>query len=293
MYAVTAVTGQVGGVVARTLLADGKKVRAIVRNAEKGKAWAAQGCDVALAEMDDTAALQKAFTDAEAVFILLPPTFDPSPDFAEARRTIASIRTALEAAKPARVVCLSSIGANATQPNLLNQLGMLEKELRTLSMPVAFLRPGWFMENAAWDVASARETGVIHTFLQPLDKPVPMVATADVGRVAAEMLQQTWDGVRIVDLEGPWRITPNEIGATFSKLLGKPVRMEVVPRDTWHDLFTSQGMKNPLPRIQMIDGFNEGWIEFETGAAGSRKGATTLATVYQNLIEKTVRSRTS
>ena len=286
MYAITAVTGQVGGVVARTLLADGKEVRAIVRNAEKGKAWAAQGCEVALAEMDDTVALQKAFTGAEAVFILLPPTFDPSPDFAEARRTIASIRNALEAAWPARVVCLSTIGANATQPNLLNQLGMLEKELRTLPMPVAFLRPGWFMENAAWDVASARETGVIHTFLQPLDKPVPMVATADVGRVAAEMLQQTWDGVRIVDLEGPWRVTPNEIGATFSKLLGKPVRMEIVPRDTWQGLFESQGMKNPLPRMQMLDGFNEGWIEFENGAAGSRKGTTTLATVYQNLIEK-------
>lgn len=286
MYAITAVTGQVGGVVARTLLADGRNVRAVVRNAEKGKAWAAQGCEVALAEMDDTAALQKAFAGAEAVFILLPPTFDPSPDFAEARRTIASIRSALIAAKPARVVCLSTIGANAVQPNLLNQLGMLEKELRTLPMPITFLRPGWFMENAAWDVASARETGVIQTFLQPLDKPVPMVATADVGRVAAELLQQTWEGVRVVELEGPWRVTPNEIGATFSTLLGKPVRMEIVPRDTWQGLFESQGMKNPLPRIQMIDGFNEGWIEFETGAAGSRKGATTLATVYQNLIEK-------
>ncbi|HWU98498.1 MAG TPA: NmrA family NAD(P)-binding protein [Oxalicibacterium sp.] len=286
MYAITAVTGQVGGVVARTLLADGKEVRAIVRNAEKGKAWAAQGCEVALAEMDDTVALQKAFTGAEAVFILLPPTFDPSPDFAEARRTIASIRNALEAARPARVVCLSTIGANATQPNLLNQLGMLEKELRTLPMPVTFLRPGWFMENAAWDVASARETGVIHTFLQPLDKPVPMVATADVGRVAAELLQQAGEGVRIVDLEGPWRVTPKEIGATFSKLLGKPVRMEIVPRETWQGLFESQGMENPMPRIQMIDGFNEGWIEFESGQAGSRKGTTTLATVYQNLIQK-------
>jgi hypothetical protein len=24
-------------------------------------------------------------------------------------------------------------------------------------------------------------------------------------------------------------------------------------------------MKNPTPRIQMLDGFNEGWIEFESG----------------------------
>lgn len=288
MYAITAITGQVGGGVARTLLAAGKDVRGIVRNADKGRVWEAQGCEIALAEMDDSAALQRAFTGAEAVFILLPPTFDPSPGFPEARRTIASIRAALEAARPQRVVCLSTIGANAGRPNLLNQLGLLEEALRTLPMPVTFLRPGWFMENAAWDVASARDLGVVSSFLQPLDKPVPMVATADVGRTAAELMQETWTGVRVVDLEGPKRITPNEIGATFTKLLGKPVRMQVVPSDTWDALFRSQGMQNPTPRIQMINGFNEGWIEFESGEQGSRKGSTALETVYQQLIERSV-----
>ena len=29
-----------------------------------------------------------------------------------------------------------------------------------------------------------------------------------------------------------------------------------------------------MPRIQMLDGFNEGWIAFEGGAAESRKGET-------------------
>ena len=286
MYAITAITGQVGGVVARHLLAAGKDVRAVVRNAGKGKAWAAQGCEVALADMDDAAALQQAFTGVEAAFILLPPTFDPSPDFAEACRTIASIRQALEAARPPKIVVLSTIGAQAPMSNLLNQLGLLENAMRTLPMPVTFLRAGWFMENAAWDVASARDTGVIHSFLQPLNKPVPMVATADVGRVAAELLQQTWDGVRIVNLEGPSRVTPDEMGATFAKLLGRPVRMAVVPRDTWQGLFEAQGMKNPLPRMQMLDGFNKGWIEFDGGQSASRKGTVTLETVYQGLIEK-------
>jgi NAD(P)H dehydrogenase (quinone) len=55
------------------------------------------------------------------------------------------------------------------------------------------------MENSAWDVASATKNGVIPSFLQPLDKPVPMVATADIGRVAAELLRETWSGHRIVE----------------------------------------------------------------------------------------------
>jgi hypothetical protein len=32
-------------------------------------------------------------------------------------------------------------------------------------------------------------------------------------------------------------------------------------------------MKNPTPRMQMLDGFNTGWIEFASRGANARKGA--------------------
>ena len=222
---------------------------------------------------------------AESVFVLVPPNFDPSPDFHEARATAATLRSALAAARPGRVVYLSTIGAQATQSNLLTQHTIIEQVLGELSMPITFLRPGWFMENCSWDVASATNDGVILSFLQPIDKPVPMVATSDIGRVAAELLQETWKGHRVVELEGPHRVTPNEIATTFADLLGRPVRMEPVPRETWESLFKSQGMKNPTPRIKMLDGFNEGWIEFESAESGSRKGRVALEAVLQTLIE--------
>src|SRR5271157_3320336 len=47
------------------------------------------------------------------------------------------------------------------------------------------------------------------------------------------------------------------------KVLGRPVRAEAVPRETWGALFRSQGLKDPMARIQMLDTFNDGWIEFE------------------------------
>ena len=112
-----------------------------------------------------------------------------------------------------------------------------------------------------------------------------MVATADVGRVAAELLQEDWSGKRIVELEGPRRVSPNDVAAAFSKLLGRPVRMQAVPRETWSELFSSQGMKNPTPRVQMLDGFNQGWIEFADGERGSRKGAIEIETVLKGLVE--------
>ena len=49
-------------------------------------------------------------------------------------------------------------------------------------------------------------------------------------------------------------MTSNEVATTFSDLLGCPVRTEPVPRETWESLFKSQGMKNPMPRIKMLDG---------------------------------------
>ncbi|MGX7003410.1 NmrA family NAD(P)-binding protein [Caballeronia sp. KNU42] len=286
MFAVTGITGQVGGVVARLLLAAGHEVRAVVRDAVKGEVWAKQGCEVALADVNDQQALQHAFEGTEGVFVLLPPTFDPTPGFPEARKTIATLRAALAVAKPSRVVVLSTIGAQATEPNLLNQLQILEQELGTLPMPVAFLRAAWFIENAAWDVAPARESGIVPSFLQPLDKRVPMVATADIGRVAAELLRESWTGRRVVELEGPQRISPDMIAESFARLLGRDVSMSVVPRDTWEDLFRSQGMKNPTPRMQMIDGFNEEWICFEGAENEVRKGRVPLDTVLQSLLER-------
>jgi len=284
MYAITGITGKVGGEVARTLSKAGYALRAVVRDPRKGAIWADLGCDVAVSDMSDVAALTAAFSGARGVFVLLPPVFDPSPDFRETRATVAALRHALEDARPARVVCISTIGAQAKRENLLTQLSIMEQSLGDLPIPITFLRPAWFMENCSWDVTAARDKGVISSFLQPLDKPVPMVATADVGRVAAELLQENWTGRQVIELEGPTRVSPNEIAATFAEIIGHPVRAEAVPRQTWEQLFKSQGMKHPEPRMQMLDGFNEGWIEFEHGESKRRKGRIGLKEVLEKLV---------
>ena len=285
MYAITGITGKVGGALTRTLLADGQPVRAIVRSARKAAEWAALGCEVALADMEDAAALTAAVSGVRAVFILPPSEFDPQPGYPEAKRVIDAVVEALTAAKPRKVLCLSTIGADAARDNLLAQRKMMEEALSMLSLPVTFLRPGWFLENASSDVATARETGFIHSFLMPLDKRFPMVATGDVGRVAAKLIQEDWSGMRIVELEGPRRVSPNDLAAAFATTLGTPVRATIVPRETWGDLFRSQGMKNPGPRMRMLDGFNEGWIGFSDGGANAIKGTIGVEEAVASLVQ--------
>ena len=284
MYAITGITGKVGGALATNLLAAGRPVRAVVRDASKGAAWSISGCEIALADMNDTARLTAAFAGAEAAFILPPSEFDPAPGYVQARETIDAIVAALTAGRPGKVLCLSTIGADATQDNLLTQRTLLEQALSALPIPVTFLRPGWFLENSLWDVASAREDGVIHSFLAPLDRPVPMVATKDIGTLAARLIQENFTGQRVVELEGPRRVSPNDLAAAFAKALGRPVRAEIVPREGWETMFRSQGAKNPYPRIRMLDGFNEGWIEFRDKGALARKGAVSIDEVVAALV---------
>jgi NAD(P)H dehydrogenase (quinone) len=286
MYAITGITGKVGGALAATLLAAGRPVRAVVRDASKGAAWAERGCEIALADMNDRAALTAAFAGAEAAFILPPSEFDPTPGYVQARETIDAIVAALIAARPRKVLCLSTIGADATQDNLLTQRTLLEQALSALPIPVTFLRPGWFLENSLWDVASARDEGVIRSFLSPLDKPFPMVATKDIGTLAARLIQENWSGQRVVELEGPRRVSPNDLAAAFAKALGRPVRAEIVAREGWETMFRSQGAANPYPRIRMLDGFNEGWIEFADGGGKALKGSTDVETVIAELVRR-------
>jgi NAD(P)H dehydrogenase (quinone) len=283
MYAITGITGQVGGAAARHLLSLGLPVRAVVRDAAKGRLWSDQGCEVALADMEDAEALTRAFAGVAGAFVLPPSEFDPQPGFPEARAVIAAVRQALDAARPARVVCLSTVGAQAAQPNLLSQRTLMEEALAALPLPVSFLRPAWFLENLAWDIPQAREQGVLSSYLQPLERAVPMVATADVGRVAAQLLVQEGSVPRFVELEGPERLSQHDIAAALSTALGRPVRAEAVPRENWGAIFRAQGMRDPVPRIQMLDGFNEGWIAFEGGDATVRKGSVGVAQVLRAL----------
>jgi len=256
-----------------------------VRNASKGGEWAALGCEVALANMEDGLALSDAFAGATATFILPPPLFDPEPGYPEARAVIDGVVEALTKARPAKVLCLSTIGADAVHDNLLSQRMMMERALRKLPLPLMILRPAWFIDNAASDLASECETGLIHTFLQPACKAFPMVAAKDVGRLAADLIQEAWIDTRVVELEGAARVSPNDLARAFATVLERPVRVETVPRESWEQIFRSQGTQNPLPRIRMLDGFNEGWIEFSDCGRSAVKGTTTLDSVIAELVE--------
>jgi NAD(P)H dehydrogenase (quinone) len=289
MYAVMGITGNVGGSTARALLQDGNKVRGIVRNRAKAVAWEAAGVELAVAEGNDADAMESAFRGVEGVFAMIPANFAPAAGNPETRAIVAALRKALAAAQPAKAVYLSSIGAHRESGlGLITQLHILEQEISSLPISNAFVRAAWFLENYQGDAGSARDHGVIDVFLTPPERAIPMVATDDIGRLAAKTLQQNWTGNRSLELEGPARYSPLDAAVAFSRHLNQQVTANPVPRDQWARLFEKQGMPSDRtgPRMEMLDGFNSGWIDFEHVGAEHVSGNRTLEEVLQDLLRK-------
>ena len=289
MYAVMGITGKVGGAVARTLLARGEKVRGIVRNPEKAAEWQKQGVELFKADYDDLDALTAAFTGVAGVFLMVPPNFAPTPGFAETKATLNVLHEALSRALPPKAVYLSSIGAEqASGLGLITSSHLLEETLGDLPFSHAFLRAGWFIENSSGDVVSARDEGKIRFQLHPLDRKFPLVAAADIGKVGAETLTQSWTGIRHIEVAGPEGYSPLDIADAFADAVGRPVEAIAVPRAEWETLWVSQGMPEgrTAPRAEMVDGFNSGWIHFGVPGTEHVDEATPLREVITQLVTR-------
>src|SRR6202789_3595681 len=234
MYAIMGITGRDGGAIAENLLAQGEKIRAIVRNPEKAARLKDRGAEIAVADVDDPNALASAFAGTDGVFLMVPPNFAPTPDFPEIRKTLASYRAALARALPKKAVYLSSIGAEQTSGlGLITGSHLLEQTLGDLPIAQAFLRAGWFMENHAWDVTTAKSEGRIFSNLYPLDRKFSLVATADIGKAGADVLRQKWTGTRYIEVSAPEQVSPNDIARALSSALGRTIEAVAAPRQKW------------------------------------------------------------
>jgi uncharacterized protein YbjT (DUF2867 family) len=289
MFTVMGITGNVGGAVTENLLAAGKTVRGVVRNPGKAKAWADRGVELVQSAYDDAPRLAEAFAGAEGVFAMIPPDFAPAPGLPDQKRTIEAISEALELAKPGKAVFLSSIGSE--QPSglgLITSTHLLELATRTLPIPVAYLRAGSFMENWLGALGHIRATGEMPFFYAPLGRKFPLVATRDIGLAGATVLQESWTGVRVLEVDGPEGGTDlYETAAAFGRALSRQVRAIQLPEAAWQGVL--EGMGTPADRtglyIEMVKSFNSGWIHFGNSGTEKFHGPTTIEAFAQERVK--------
>lgn len=263
MYAITGVSGHTGSVAADTLLAQGKSVRVIVRDAAKGEPWKAKGADVAVASLDDVAALTRAFAGVDGAYVLLPPSVTTTDPIGDNARLTAAIAQAVKAAKLPHVVLLSSVGAqHADGTGPIRTLHHAERELAATGAALTAIRASYFQEN--WGASlGTLATGTVYSFL-PTDLKFPQVATADIGRTAASALVEGGRGTQIIELIGP-DASGDEIGRSLTSIVGSPVNVVAAPLDAVVPTFTGSGISAEVAELyrEMYAGIISGRVGYE------------------------------
>jgi uncharacterized protein YbjT (DUF2867 family) len=286
MHLVLGVSGNTGKVVAETLLAAGKSVRVLVRDAKKGEPWKARGAEVAMGGIDDESALAGALRGAEAAYLLLPPHLEAANPAEENARRTRVFEKALRASPVKHVVFLSSIGAqhdHGTGPIL--SVHDAETVLGQSRDDVTFLRAGYFMENWGGSLYALGQ-GKLPTFLTA-DRPFPMVATHDIGTTAAKLLLEGGRGKRVVELAGPREYSPRDTATALSEIVGKPITVEQGPVEAMAAALEGAGMNPAWARLyqELTLGVNTGVVDWEKGRARER-GVTELKTVLSKLVPR-------
>jgi uncharacterized protein YbjT (DUF2867 family) len=288
MYVIAGVTGHTGRVVADTLLAQGEKVRVIVRDAKQGEPWKQKGAEVAVAQLGDAAAMTKALTGAKGTYLLLPPRFDVEDMIAAQRPVADALAEAVRKSGVPHVVFLSSFGAelnDGTGP--IQSLHYAERTLGAASKNITLLRAAYFIENFA-AVLPATQGGVLPTFMTA-DRRIPMIATADIGRVAAELLLEPATNTRVVELASLRDWSPNDVAGELSRILGRTITAQFAPIDGVVPTFTGMGMTRGLAELyrEMIDAINKGIVKRQGPPALRRFGQLTPGDVLKALLEAT------
>jgi uncharacterized protein YbjT (DUF2867 family) len=226
---VTGATGRQGGAVVRSMLAQGWKLRALVRDpgAAAATALAERGVEVVRGDLENPASLETAVRGVQGVYSVQ--------DFwaVGARREVQQGKNLADAARRAGVehFVYSSVGGAERNSGIdhWESKWEIEQYIRNLRLPATILRPAAFMENYYIDQV---EIGILKgKLLDPIraDKPYQTIAADDIGAFAALAFARPQDFIGLeIEIAGS-ELTNPQAAQVFSRVLGKPVRFQQLP----------------------------------------------------------------
>ncbi len=289
MLAIIGAGGNVGYSTSRTLRDAGVPVRAILRDATKAGRLSGIGCEIAVADLQDPAALAKAIGDADIVQVILPLSpKDPDP-VEEMDRSAESLIAALTQARPDKVLVISDYGAHvADDIGMPSVFRRFEARLRELQACMLILRSAEHMHNWGRSIPKALESRVLSSFQNPLEMQQPTIAAQDLGAIAADLLMlPSWDkNQTIVHAEGPHRYSAADVAAALSQVTGQTIRAQAVPRSQWESIL-AQAMPASLADllVKSNDAKNQGGlVDVEPNAGEVRHGTTQLIDALRPLL---------
>jgi uncharacterized protein YbjT (DUF2867 family) len=281
MYVITGATGNTGSVVAERLLAEGEKLRVVGRDPKRLERFTQKGAESFIADATDAEALTNAFAGAKAVYAMIPPNI-ASPDVHGYEEDAGdALRSAIEKNGIKYAVVLSSVGADKSHgTGPVVGLHSLENKLEGIpGLNALFLRPGYFMENLLPQVGVIKSIGCMAGPLKQ-DLPVAMIATRDIGAIAAEaLLKLDFAGKSTHELQGPRDVTFAEVAKIVGAAIGKAELIyNLVPAAQLKPVLMQMGMSSNMADLllELADALNSGHMKMLEPRSASNTTPTTL-----------------
>lgn len=218
--------GHIGKPLAQELTQKGHRVTIISSNAEKRAEIEHMGATAAIGSLEDVAFLTENFTNADAVYTMVPPNnyFNQDLDLLAYYRGLGeNYKKAIQQSGVKKVVNLSTIGAHLERGSgILVGAHQVEQTLNSLSSEVSIthIRPTSFYYNLYGYVEMIRSANVIAANYGA-DSLIPWVSPVDIAAAVAEELTAPFNGrkFRYVASE---TLSGNETAAILGQAIGKP-----------------------------------------------------------------------
>jgi uncharacterized protein YbjT (DUF2867 family) len=236
---VTGAAGRVGAVgrtLTELLLAQGKPVRAMVRNEDqRAQALRDLGAEVVVGNLLDLTSMHNAIAGCEAMYFGM----SVSDDYLAATVNAAAVAKhhGVKAFINMSQMTLAQMSITETTPSPQHKLHWLaEQALNWSGLPVIHVRPTVFMENffLLFTADAVRESNQIRLPLGE-GKTSP-IAVEDVAGVLATLLTNPQPHIgKTYHLTGPQSENMHFYAQEYSKALGRTITYQDIPVEPWRD----------------------------------------------------------
>lgn len=260
MILVTGAAGTTGSEVVRLLAAKGVRVRALVRNPEKGKQFHGPGVEVVVADLEKPLTLDPVLKGVDKVFLVTSP--DPRVGILHGNLIESAKRAGVK-----QIVRLSSVQAVANSPSqFLKWHGEVDERLSRSGLSYVILRAHYFMQNLLMMRGTIQSEGKMYVPMK--EAKLSTIDARDIAASAAAVLTSEGHSGRIYELTGPEALSFGKMAEKLGAAIGRPVQYVDVPPDAAREALAAAGYP-----AWLSDGLTEMYVHFTGGSAADISGS--------------------
>lgn len=266
MIVVTGASGQLGRLVIEDLKqrVAAAEIVAAARTPEKA---ADLGVEVREADYDRPETLKSALQGATKVLLIS--GIDPN----RVQQHAAVVDAAKEVG--ATLVYTSAAKADTTEAGLAADHRATEEYIKASGVTYTILRNNWYHENYAQSITTAPQLGAVYGAAG--DGRIALASRADYAAGAAAVLAGTGHDGKVYELAGDTAWTLADLAAEISKVTGKEVTYQNLPKDDYAGVLAGAGLPAPFAELMAdVDvNISRGWLADTPGTLGDLIGRPT------------------